>query len=576
MTRGRDDLLGRSRHAQSDPNPNSRRLTSVVSALLLLLLVAASPAHARWARAWAIAQELAPRAASGLDRGGVALWAGTRSARQLAWLPGALDPVPFALPPFVTLDDEQRWDANGRGDVVMLGAGDRTVNALVVEASGLQAPLSAVVARGRAVGEVVGAIGDDGTAVVAWSAERNADDEEEPSVWLRLRAPGGQFGPVVALAAGGPVRQINADVAPDGGIEVVYAFWDGRRHVLVHTDVGRDSVPGPSITVATTPAASPFLLELVAGGPGANRVLFSGNDEDPQTARAIVMTRTGATEWASRQVLEAGSGDPLGVIEPLRGGGAVVAYNRGSRVLVRRAAPGAPFGPAQRAGRVPRRWLAVSPAVASTSRGDLLVAWNEVSDEDEAGSLCGDGFCFGRVVAAAASPDKAFGPEHLLSPLGTVLGDAPPVAGLSADGRRLVAWQTASTDGSAPDALWASVGEARPDVQMSSDRRAPRVQVTLSRRALRAAARSGSLRIGFRCDEACAVRVSLYDDAWEDGIDGLRAVVLHGSRTTTTAWPLGRRDRRVLRRALDDGRPYLIGSAADTAGNVRIIGVRPA
>jgi hypothetical protein len=575
MRRLSGDLLRRSRSAQSDPKRPNSCLVALV-ACMLLLLVAASPAHARWARAGAIAHGMAPRAATGLQGGGVAVWAGTRSSRRLAWLPGALGPVAFALPPFVTLDDEQPWDANGRGDVVMLGAADRTVTALVVEASGLQAPMSAVVARGRAVGEVAGAIGDDGTAVVAWSAERNDDDEEEPGVWLRVRAPGGQFGLVVALAAGGPVRQLDADVAPDGGIEVVYAFWDGRRHVLVHTDVGSGSVPGEPITVATTPAGSPVLLGLVAGGPGVGRVLYSGNDEDRDTARAIVMTRSGATEWASRQVLEAGSGDPLGVIEPLRGGGAVVAYNRGSRLLVRRAAPGAPFGPAQHAGRVPRRWLAVSPAVASTLRGDLLVAWNEVSDEDEAGSLCGDGFCFGRVVAAAASPGKAFGPERLLSPLGTVLGDAPPVAGLSADGRRLVAWQTASTDGSAPDALWASIGDATPDVPMSSDRRAPRVRVTPSRRALRAAARSGSLRIGFRCDEPCAVRVSLYDDAWEDGIDGLSAVVLHGSRTTTTAWPLQRRDRRVLRRALDDGRPYLIGSAADTAGNVRIISLRPA
>jgi hypothetical protein len=275
-------------------------------------------------------------------------------------------------------------------------------------------------------------------------------------------------------------------------------------------------------------------------------------------------------------VLEAGSGDLLGVIERLSAGGAVVAYSRGRRLLVRRAAPGAPFGPVQRAGRVPRRWLAVSPALASTSHGDLLVAWDEVSDEDEAGSLCGDGFCFGRVVAAVASPGEGFGPERLLSPLGTVLGDAPPVAALSADGRRLIAWQTASTDGSAPGALWADVGDATPDVHMSSDGRAPRVRVTLSRRALRAAARSGSLRIGWRCDEPCAVRVSLYDHVWKDGIDGLSAVVLHGSRPTTTAWPLRRRDRRVLRRALDDGRPYLIGSVADIAGNVRIITVRPA
>jgi hypothetical protein len=188
--------------------------------------------------------------------------------------------VPFALPPFVTLEDEQPWDANGRGDVVMLGASDRTANAVVVEASGLQAPMSAVVGRGRALGEIAGAIGDDGTAVVAWSAEREANDDEEPTVWLRVRARGGQFGPVVALAAGGPVRQLDADVAPDGGIEVVYAFWDGRRHVLVHTDVSRDSVPGEPITVAMTPAATPFLLGLVAGGPGVSRVLFSTNDED--------------------------------------------------------------------------------------------------------------------------------------------------------------------------------------------------------------------------------------------------------------------------------------------------------
>ena len=479
---------------------------------------------------------------------------------RLVWPPGAIDPVSSGFVPFAASGDSPEvWHANSRGDVLMLDES----RALVVDATGAQAPLTATVPPGDSAKQVTGAIGGDGSAAVAWVAERPDDGQEEPMAWLRVRPPGGQFGPLFTLASPGPVRQIAVEVGTGGHIEVIHAFWDGARHVLVHTDVGADAVPGSSITVAATPAATPFLLGLVAGGPGIGRVVFAGNEQNAAGTRAIALTRTSSTAWGSRQVLEPGSGDALGVVGPL-GGGAVMAYNRGRRMLVRRAPPGAPFGSAQRAGQVPRDWLAADYTLASNLRGDLLLAWREFSDIE--GADCGGASCFDRVVAATAPAGGAFGPTQMLSPAGTDLGDAPIVAALSEQGRRLVAWLAADTDGSAPRALWLAMGDATADPRPRSDLRPPRANATVSRRALRTATRSGSLRIGLRCDEACAVRVVLYDSDSDQGIYDLRIVVLRRAKTTTTAWSLGSHDRRLLRRALDTGRPHLIGSATDAAG----------
>ena len=162
----------------------------------------------------------------------------------------------------------------------------------------------------------------------------------------------------------------------------------------------------------------------------------------------------------------------------------------------------------------------------------------------------------------------------MLSPAGTDLGDAPIVAALSEQGRRLVAWLAADTDGSAPRALWLAMGDATADPRPRSDLRPPRANATVSRRALRTATRSGSLRIGLRCDEACAVRVVLYDSDSDQGIYDLRIVVLRRAKTTTTAWSLGATIGAFSAAHSIRVGHHLIGSATDAAGNLRRIRVR--
>ncbi len=233
---------------------------------------------------------------------------------------------------------------------------------------------------------------------------------------------------------------------------------------------------------------------------------------------------------------------------------------------VRRAAPGGLFGAAQRAGRVPRGWASIDYAISSTAT-ELLLAWQEFTDQ------CGVEFCFDRVVAAVAPAGSGFGPAEVLSPVGSQLGDDPIVPALSEQGRRLVAWLTADTDGSAPPSLWVALGDRAADVRPSRDSRAPRVTARVSRRALRMAVRNGRLRVRFRSDEACAVHFEFRDRPSDTEIARLRIVVLRRAGATIAEWRLRGRDRRVLRRSLERGRPILAGMAADSAGNLRGISV---
>jgi hypothetical protein len=74
-------------------------------------------------------------------------------------------------------------------------------------------------------------------------------------------------------------------------------------------------------------------------------------------------------------------------------------------------------------------------------------------------------------------------------------------------------------------------------------------------------------------DEACAVRLVLFDSESDFKIDALRVVLLRRAKITVAAWRLGSRDRRDLRRIVRRG-GWLVGAATDAAGNLRRISVR--
>jgi hypothetical protein len=549
---------------------------------------AAAPAQAAWTPARATEHRTAPRAATALESGELAMWAGKGSVSQrLTWPAGAAGPVSSGVPA-PRLHTDQPWRVNARGDVLVLDEPEGEVQAAVVEASGARDSFTATAPRGREVGTLTGAIGPDGTAVVAWVYARESfwgglnifdpdDYDPDSTVWVRVREPGGQFGRPTAVPADGPVGDVELGVAPDGRVEMAYAYVERRNEIFMHTEFRPGSAPGPGTRVAARSRGGywPYVHGIIAGGPGVSRVVLAAGRGSTGRARATALLRTGQDEWASRQLLEAGTTNMPGRLHALPDGRVVFAYHRseGERrqsaadrdVRVRTAAPGAPLGPATVAGRMPRGWLAGPPAVASNARGDLMLAWDEASL-----AFCGDESCFGRVVAASWPAGAAgFGPVRVLSPLGTVLDWSLPVVALSNDGRRLVGWRAAPTSAVGPRALWTATGDDGPDIGIpGGDARAPRVSFTPSRRALRDAARTGRLRLRLRCNEACAARPWISHPASERWITGLRAVVLRPGRTTTVTWRLSRGERRGLGRSMKRGKVFVGVRATDSAGNL--------
>ena len=260
--------------------------------------------------------------------------------------------------------------------------------------------------------------------------------------------------------------------------------------------------------------------------------------------------------------------DTDSTLQGLAGGGAVFAYSDFTHVSVRRAAPGARFGAEQPLGTAPRGWLAFGATVAANAHDDLVVAWNEFTDDAE----CGSAFCFNRVRAAGAVASAPFGPARVLSPLGTQPESAAVVA-LSEQGRRLVAWQSDPVASRAAGALWVALGDVSADRAPRVDRRAPRVHAAASRKSLRA----GTLRALIRANEPCVVRLAIYgasdDDGYRDSIEDLRIVVLRKAGVRSAVWSLSTSDRAILRGASRRHELDIEAAATDSAGNLHTVRV---
>jgi hypothetical protein len=312
-------------------------------------------------------------------------------------------------------------------------------------------------------------------------------------------------------------------------------------------------------------------MKLLGGGVGRSRIVFGGDDESGPS-RAIGLVRTGPATWGTPQLLERGAGD-FAVAETLGDGSAALVYGHGRQVRVRTAAEGAPFGPTTVIATLPSPWQLDQVSVAGDRSGAAVVAWSAVSDD---GTICGDDTCFGRVFAATRPPGGSFGPPQVLSPLGTVLdtryGEGTLLLTASAEmGRRLAAWYTGPRDVSGLAGAWATVGDTLADSLPSSDARPPKARVRFLPTAVPAAIRTGVLSAELRCDEPCALRISLYDDDLDDGVDGLRAVVLDHPGALRATWHVTHRDRRILRDVASGDSTYILGQITDEAGNVHAI-----
>ena len=380
-----------------------RTVLSLATALVFGCL-SATPSSGAEVPPHVLAPHSAPRALADVSGGGLVLWAGSSQAEQFRWPMGVSEPLREALAPFRVGRQETQWAANARGDVVLIGDGLPAVRVLAIDATGDRAQFREPASRPWTIGEAQAAIGDDGTAAVAWTQVRR-DDDELPFIWVRIRPPGGVFTPTLMLRGLGEVREVALAVRADGVVELVHADYDGTRHQLIYHELRAGLPPSPASTISATAAASPFYLALMPGGVGVSRVVFEGGEWSQWVVGAL---RTGDATW-TRQLIGRGGFDAKS-LAAAADGSAVLTYPRARRIWVHRAAGGQPFGPPEQVGTIPKRWDAYATALSRSADGRVLLAWIEYStDFHRSGYTCENAGCFERAMAVAAQPDGSYG-----------------------------------------------------------------------------------------------------------------------------------------------------------------------
>lgn len=488
-----------------------------------------------------------PRAAVQTADGALVLLADTGAATRFTWVSGATSPQRATIAPSAGED----WMVNRRGDALFAGRSSDQAQALAIDASGARVELSVMPTEGRTVDRISADVGEDGTGAIAWTEQLAGVADTDSVVFVRIRPPGGQFGPVVRIPAGGEASDMDLRVRADGLVELLHAGFADHVGRFFHSEL-RAGQPAPDPAfVATTSEFSPLFPVL-----GVGRALFGWDT-------VVSLARTGARTWGPRQRLPSDAFLRRSSLTTLPDGTSVLLYIHGEDVLAARGAPGAPFGAGVRIGHATRGWSVSSADVTSAPAGDLLAVWTEYALH---GDLCAESTCFTRVHAAVAAPGAGFGLSVLISGVGTVANGLSSAIGDG--GARLVAW----TDGDraiGPNPLVVALG---PETSAASRvaRRPLTVAVTASRRALRAATHGAPLRVRVRCNQACGVRVMIYSraDSGGDGVFTLPAAVLAHAGTVLTRWRLVRYERDALRQALRAGRLWLPTAAEDRPGHI--------
>jgi hypothetical protein len=413
------------------------------------------------------------------------LWAGAKRVERFAWPSGGARPPERSSGPLLDAGDtDVGWAANSRGDVVVLDRRARTLVALAIDATGAQASIFERAPRGRAVEELVAAIGPDGTSAVAWTltetlgAAGSSPPDSDPTVHIRVRAPAGQFEPPAVVDVGEQVQQIDVQVGSDGRVELLIAsFSPGLGRQLHHTTLRSGVAPAAPAPVLSTEPGSIFMA-LIAGGVGETRVLFDASMAD---YRVVATHRTQDGRWSSPEAIDAPALVERHSVAAGPGGLAVVAYQRRGRIFVRRAAADGPWRAPEPVARLPAGWETFTPTMTVGPAGHLLVTWIETSVGGHS-----------RVRAAAANPERPFEHAQTVSPLGIAPAPFEPhVAGISPRGERLVAWWEAAGGVYRPGSLLVATGDETPVGAPATDRRPPRIRVTTSYRSLRALAADG-------------------------------------------------------------------------------------
>jgi hypothetical protein len=524
------------------------------------------------ARSWDAARVLpgdgVPRAAAAMPGGGFELLASGGRTRRYSWEVGAGLPRVSALPTVaMRADTETEWAVNARGDAVLTSPFDPVgpTRVVAVDASGAASATSMVRGHGR---DVPAEIGDDGTAAIAWVLSPGS------RVALRVRPPGGAWGNTVSVRARGFVDGLALDVRPDGIVDVVFLSEGG----MYEAEVAPGAVGAVPVLIAPHVSDDEDLSATTELAQGRVVVAL----ESHTRTRLMEIRRTERGVWTPARMLSTTTLREQD-IEPPPGpslahgpeGRALLASATARGIVIRWAAPGDAFGPAVRVATVKRGWRASGSTAALSAAGNAIVAWQEQTNEnpERLGNVCGSP-CHARVRTVSSPSGGAFGFPAVVSPLGTVNVGSRVVAAIGPTGERLVAWQANGFD--RPGAVVVARGGPGPDAPASSDTRPPRLTVAASLAALRAAARSGRLRLTLGCGERCAIAASILSLADEDkhDVDDLPVVVLR--RTQRVTWTLSHRQRRALNRLLRLGRVRVTAHAVDAAGNTRHRYVQPA
>jgi hypothetical protein len=272
------------------------------------------------------------------------------------------------------------------------------------------------------------------------------------------------------------------------------------------------------------------------------------------------VARTWAGSWSAPQVI---AGDVSAArLTALPDGRALIGFARGRGAFVARAQPGEPFEPARRVGRAARRWAIDAIELSVDASGDTLLVWHEWIDP----TVCNAEPCVTRIVATTASADGQFGRPERVSSLGSLNESFQPIAATnSSRGESVIAWEDWA------GRLIAARGDARPAPPPEPpDGQGPRVRASATLAGLRAAVHGAQLRVRVRCNEPCAVTLSMWNPRVFWSLYELEPVVILHAGAKSARWRLSKDERRELRGLLRAaGRPTLTALATDASGNLR-------
>jgi hypothetical protein len=526
-----------------------------ITVIVLLVLWLAASADAAWTPARVLDSNSAPRVAVEDIGGGVSVLAGSGQAARFSWAPGSRAAVRTVLAdPFKGVNREQRWAVNRRGDAVLVRQLDeRAFSVLAIDASGRRSATKVDVGVDQSLGEIRVAVAADGTSAVAWTQldRRRGGVTSRPFLSIRLRAANGSFRPTIELPGPGPVGVFAVTAADAMRVVAAYASQVEDEVVTRYAEVGPTDPPlVETVMTATLQPQSYPLIDVSTG-----RVLTQVG-----VGHLSALARTWAGNWSAPQVIA--SDVSAARLTALPDGRALVGFARGGGAFVARAQPGAPFEPASRVGSAARRWAVDAIALSVDASGDALLVWHEWIDP----TVCNVDSCVTRIVAAIASADGQFGRPERVSSLGSVNESFQPIAAAhSSRGESVIAWEDWT------GRLIAARGDARPGPSPEPpDGQGPRVRASARLASLRAAVHGARLSARVRCDEPCAVTLSMWNPRAFWSLYELEPVVVLHAGAKSAHWRLSKDERRELRGLLRAaGRPTLTALAIDASGNLR-------